>query len=182
MQCMMRNTLEHWRRSHVCGGLCPANVMMGKTIKGGTGAFDLLLDVDLLAKENARPQRGPPSCHSCCMWLSNVGQMSCSSTHALGPLVCWFLLYSLESIFLVDPTMQIFNIAARLLFPCSARRRRCAGGAGRPVDRPPVGAAIGGPIPPHGVRRRRLLPVHGHQQRRPVAPVHGRRPDQVPAA
>ena len=41
---------------------------MGKPIKGGTGAFDLLLDSDMLKTENAQPQKGAR--HSFVMVLS----------------------------------------------------------------------------------------------------------------
>jgi hypothetical protein len=63
MRCSYEETVEILFQAAAFGERDPmkgvsANILMGKQIRGGTGAFDLLLDVDLLRIENAQPQRG----------------------------------------------------------------------------------------------------------------------------
>eukprot|EP00667_Euglena_gracilis_P000092 EG_transcript_92 len=62
MRCSYEETVEILFQAAAFGERDPmkgvsANILMGKPIKGGTGAFDLLLDSDMLKTENAQPQR-----------------------------------------------------------------------------------------------------------------------------
>lgn len=86
-----------------------ANILMGKPIKGGTGAFDLLLDSDMLKTENAQPQRGlhlrvPPPMFIRFEWLHGMF------------LKVNFLFLSQKSQATINIKGQIFHPASFLFF------------------------------------------------------------------